>query len=251
MYHKTRRGGGIFKATIKHLMKKIVVANWKMNPLSSSEAEELSLFADREGVVVCPPFVFLDSVSRKLEKAKPGAQDCYYEKKGSFTGEISPFMVKDAGCEYVILGHSERRTILKESVDIIEKKLFAAFEARLTPILCIGESEGEEDRAEEVMREQLSGVNKELLRSLFIAYEPVFAIGTGNPCSPEVAEKRKNSLRKILKEKGGNAHGILYGGSVDSKNALDYLRVGFDGLLVGGTSLKREEFSRLLDNLGM
>lgn len=233
------------------MSKIILVANWKMNPASLKKAKELFFLFERAAkktknvkVVVCPPFLFLTSLKSKAVAL--GAQNCYFEKKGAFTGEISPLMLKNLGIKYVILGHSERRKYFGESNELIFKKLLAAISAKLVPILCCGETEKErkEGKTFLVLKKQLSFLKKfkNLEKKMILAYEPVWAIGTKNPCEPEKAKKVLDFLKKFFSGK------ILYGGSVTLKNAKDYIRVGFEGLLVGGFSLKKE-FAKLIEIL--
>jgi triosephosphate isomerase len=232
---------------------KLIVANWKCNPTTLKEANFL-FNSIRKGlrnfknieVVICPPFIYLPIVHRSPFKL--GAQDCFWEEKGAFTSQISPLMLKDLGCEYVIIGHSERRA-LGETDEMINKKLKAVIKAKLRPILCIGETEKERKKGKtfQVLKSQikkaLSGISSFTVhRSKFIfAYEPVWAIGTGNPCQPKEAKEVLEFLRKKLKNIP-----ILYGGSVNSKNAKDYIEVGFNGLLVGGASLNPKEFIEIV-----
>jgi triosephosphate isomerase len=240
-------------------MKLLIVANWKMNPENLKKAK-LLFMEFKKGmkdvrnveVVICPPFVYLSElIASKSCDLKFGAQDCFWEEKGAFTGEISPKMLKDLGVEYVIVGHSERRKILGETDEMINKKLKAAIKAKLKPILCIGETEKERTSGKtfQVLKNQLkkalNGTSNVKLQTsnLIIAYEPVWAIGTGNPCKPEDAKEVLLFLRKILK------FPILYGGSVNSKNAKDYIKIGFDGLLVGGASLDPKEFIEIIKGI--
>jgi len=197
-------------------MKPLIVANWKMNPPSLQEAITLFNAVKNTGAIICPPFVYLSALKAN------GAQDCFYEEKGAFTGEISPQMLKNLGVEYVILGHSERRKYQKETDATIKKKLIAALAAGLKPILCI---------------DKISQLPKDVKEGFIVAYEPLFAIGTGKPCPPEQAEKMRLAIKKQVNSS------VLYGGSVNSQNAADYIKKAhFDGLLVGGVSLKPKEF---------
>lgn len=221
-------------------MKPLIVANWKMNPLSLAEAKKLFDSVKRgvknikkAEVVICPPFLYLNELSssrpaRSLARLiRIGAQNCFYEKEGAYTGEVSPAMLKDLGCKYVIVGHSERRKYFKETDEQVNKKLKAALKAGLTPILCISDQ-----------KEIPYGLNKKTI----IAYEPIWAIGSGKACDVEEAQKMRILIRKIA----GKDIRVLYGGSVNSKNASDYIKeAGFQGLLVGGASLKAEEFNRI------
>lgn len=243
-------------------MKKIIVANWKMNPQNLREAKTLfnsvkkglkrySNILKNIRIVICPPFVYLPSLLNlaKNSKIALGAQDLFWEEAGAFTGEISPKMIKNLGCQYVIIGHSERHRILKETDEMINKKLKAALKAKLKPILCIGETEKERKQGKtfQILKKQLRRDLKDIsnfefrILNLILAYEPIWAIGTKNPCQPKEAEKVLTFLRGILKK-----NPILYGGSVNSKNARDYIKIGFDGLLVGGASLNAKEFLAIL-----
>jgi|SRR3989344_717960 len=199
-------------------MKHLIVANWKMNPSTLEEAKNIFNQVKETGAVICPPFVYLSVLGAN------GAQDCSWESGGAFTGEISPQMLKDLGVEYVILGHSERRKYQKETNELIEKKFKAALSAGLKPILCI---------------DQISQLPKDIKNGFVVAYEPLFAIGTGKACPPEKAEKIRMAVKKAL----GERVLVLYGGSVNSQNTEDYIKKAhFDGLLVGGASLKPKEF---------
>ena len=203
-------------------MKPLIVANWKCNPASFKEAKQLFLKVKNLRAVICPPSVYLSHFSHGRRKCSMGAQNCFWAEKGAYTGEISPLMLRDLGVEYVILGHSERRKYQKEKDFLIEKKLEAALKAGLRPIVCI---------------DKLSQIPKRIKRGYILAYEPLFAIGTGKPCSVERAMKMRISIQKKAKVP------VLYGGSVNSENAADYVKkAGFYGLLVGGASLRPKEF---------
>ncbi|MBI2626008.1 MAG: triose-phosphate isomerase [Candidatus Nealsonbacteria bacterium] len=215
-------------------MKPLIVANWKMNPATLEEAKNLFDQVKETGAVICPPFVYLSALRAN------GAQDCFWEEKGAFTGEISAQMLKDLGVEYVILGHSERRKYQKETDEIISKKIKAALGAGLKVILCI-------DRISQIKKDLQEIENWKLkIENLTVAYEPLFAIGTGKACPPERAEKMKIAVKKFL----GPDTPVLYGGSVNSQNAGEYVKdAGFDGLLVGGASLKPVEFIDIIKNV--
>ena len=221
-------------------MKKIIVANWKMNPASIHEAKKLFNAVKKTNAVICPPFIYLSLFKYRFL----GAQNCHWEQLGAFTGEASPKMLKDLGCKYVIIGHSERRKHFKETDEMINRKLKAALRIGMIPILCIGEKKGE--NAEKIVDSQinkdLKSIAKNDLKKIIIAYEPIWAIGTGNFCSTEKA----NKVRQFIKGKMNNK--ILYGGSVDSSIANNYTKAGFDGLLVGGASLNAEEFIKINKN---
>lgn len=210
---------------------------------------------DGVSLAVCPPSVYLDAVARALAGSTValGAQNMYHEAKGAFTGEISAAMLCDLGCRYVILGHSERRHILGETDEQINQRVHSACGAGLTPIVCVGEllREREAGRTLDVIRRQfdgsLAGVSGEQMREVVIAYEPVWAIGTGKVAAPEQAEEVHLDLRKILQERYNTevaeAVRIQYGGSVKPENAADLLRQpNIDGALVGGASLKVDSF---------
>ena len=256
-------------------MKRIIVANWKMNPETLPQAKKLfhsikdwieknfNALKNIE-IVICPPFIYLESLSKFLKaktynlKPKLGAQDLFWEEKGAFTGEISPKMLKNFGVEYVIVGHSERRHILKETDEMIAKKLKAAIKNKLKPILCIGETEKErkEGKTFKVLKTQLKKAliysSTHQLINLILAYEPVWAIGTGNPCKPEDAKEVLIFLKKTTHLLiNSSAHQLLYGGSVNSQNAKEYIKVGFDGLLVGGASLNKKEFIEIIKSTSL
>ncbi len=245
-------------------MRRLLIAgNWKMNKtvpeaieLVRGLKERLKGLEDRD-VLICPPFTALYPVSKELEGSQIllGGQNMFYEEKGAFTGEISPLMLKDVGCSFVILGHSERRHIFGEDDKLINKKVISAVKHGLIPILCVGEKieEREEGRTEEVIekqvREGLKGLSSE--DEFVIAYEPVWAIGTGKTATPEMAQEVHSFIREILKElfgeeKAGRVR-ILYGGSVKPENAKGLLEMpDIDGALVGGASLKAESFSAIV-----
>jgi len=208
-------------------MKHLIVANWKMNPSTLEEAKSIFNQVKETGAVICPPFVYLSALGAN------GAQDCFYEEKGAFTGEVSPQMLKNLAVEYVILGHSERRKYQKETNELVGKKIEAALGAGLKVILCV-------DRVSQIKNALKEIGNWKLkIENLAVAYEPLFAIGTGKACPPEKAEKMRVAIKKVL----GESALVLYGGSVNSQNTEDYIKKAhFDGLLVGGASLKPKEF---------
>ncbi|MFQ6049920.1 MAG: triose-phosphate isomerase [Candidatus Paceibacterales bacterium] len=240
-------------------MKLLIIANWKMNPQSLVGARWL-FNSIKKGVknvrnvevVICPPFVYLQEMRDKKQTArvKLGGQDCFWEEKGAFTGEISPFQLKNLGCQYVIIGHSERRKYFSEPGTMINKKIKAALAIKLKPIFCVGENRGERRKGEtkKIIRFQIRGglknISQKDLKNLILAYEPVWAIGSGNPCHPLQAKEVFSFLRRFLKR-----NPILYGGSVNSQNALSYIKAaGFQGLLVGGASLDPKEFIKIVKN---
>lgn len=246
-------------------MKKLfIIGNWKMNPGTSAEAERLFDTVEKGirkmkdmkniEVVICPPFVWLPIISA-FASGRPvaGGQDCSWEQGGAFTGEVSGTMLKNLGCDYVIVGHSERRKYLGEINEMINKKLLAVFKARLKPILCVGEKEGEDIGlvVKNQLFEGLRNINRAQARDLIIAYEPVWAIGTGNPCQPDDVMKAalfiRQTLSKLYSRKLAEEISILYGGSVNSKIAVDYIKeAGMNGLLIGGASLDGTEFVRII-----
>lgn len=213
--------------------------------------------AARVDLLVCPPFTALAAASQLLETAVPaimvGGQDLHWEARGAYTGEISASMLADAGARYVLVGHSERRTLFGEAGETLLKKLRAALGGKLIPILCIGESlaDREGGRMEQVLSAQLEEtlfqLSDEESAGVELAYEPVWAIGTGRTATPEQAEEAHRHIRaRISAAFGASRAGstrILYGGSVNGENAESLLgRPGVDGALVGGASLKAREF---------
>jgi len=228
-------------------MKNLIAGNWKMNPASKGQAEELiekiSSRAEDFGpseVVVCPPDIYLNDALR-AGVFFVGAQNCFYEEKGAYTGEISAQMIKDLGAEYVIIGHSERRKYFGETDEIVNKKIKKALEAGLKVIFCIGETAEERDagRKQEVLERQIKAGLEGISQEVNVAYEPVWAIGTGNNCSVQETKETLEFIRKFLPT---NTR-CLYGGSVKSDNSGAYIKeAGANGLLVGGASLIAEEF---------
>jgi len=236
-------------------MKNLIVANWKMNPQTYSEAEDLINNVSKEikklkmvEVIFCPPFTWLTDFSHKNKLLVSfGAQNVYFEDKGAYTGEISSLMLKNSGVEYVIIGHSERRKYFGETDESVNKKIKKAVEVGLKVIFCIGETAEERDagKKNEVLERQikvgLGGVDN--LKNINIAYEPVWAIGTGNNCGVEETKESINFIKKLIL----SGTRILYGGSVKSENSSAYIKeAGADGLLVGGASLNAEEFVKIV-----
>jgi len=203
-------------------------------------------------VVVIPPFTSLEAVSRILDKKyiKLGAQNVFYEDKGAYTGEISPVMLKALEVDYVVVGHSERRKYFKETDEIIAKKVRAVLDHGMTPILCIGETleERTEGKEKEVVSRQLEKgltfVDNDEIKKIVIAYEPVWAIGTGRTATPEIAQEMHSFIRRKIKDiKGTDDLPILYGGSVKPDNIAGLSSMpDIDGALVGGASLKVDSF---------
>jgi triosephosphate isomerase len=249
------------------MRKPFVAGNWKMNNDSRSSVElakavvvgSVGLARDKITVAVLPPFVYLPSVVQAVSSSgvAVGAQDLYFEPKGAFTGEISPAMLKDVGCTYVLCGHSERRHVICESDELVGKKVAAAISGGLLPILCVGELLEERDsmQTETVvgrhMKTGLAGLSREKMSAVTIAYEPVWAIGTGRTATPQQAQEVHAFIRKLLAGMYGielaQETRILYGGSVKADNAKELMaQKDVDGLLVGGASLKADEFVRII-----
>lgn len=238
-----------------------------MNPANTAEAERLFRAASNAAkrtkkaeVVVCPPFVYISGFRFQVSGFRIGAQDCFWEQKGAFTGEVSPKMLKDVGCRYVIVGHSERRRYFGETDEIVNKKIKSALGAGLKPILCVGETREEKERGEmtNALRKQiglgLRGVGRKAAKRIIIAYEPVWAIGTGNNCSLDHAASAGLFIRKLLAGRysrlAANSIPILYGGSVNSQNAASYVKeAGLQGLLVGGASLDHRELTKVIKSV--
>ena len=243
------------------MRKTLLAGNWKMNTdrasavaLAKGIAEGAADAGDVD-FLVCPPAVYLSAVSEALAGSPValGAQNMYFEDNGAFTGETSATMLGDVGAEYVILGHSERRHILGETDAIVCKKTHKALAAGVAPIVCVGEKLEEREAGDtaQVIKTQfegsLEGVNETQILSVVIAYEPVWAIGTGKVASPEQAEEVHADLRQLLTERYTAEIAakirLLYGGSVKASNAQELLsQENIDGALVGGASLKADDF---------
>lgn len=245
---------------------KIVAGNWKMNndisqtrTLIKKLIDILNLESTKCGVIICPPFTSLAEANELISETniKLGAQNMYAEEKGAFTGEISPDMLKSVGCDYVILGHSERRTIFKEANELINKKIHLALKNDLRPIFCVGETEQEREnnKTEEVIKKQvtegLEKVSNSEMDKVIIAYEPVWAIGTGKNATPEQAQEVHRFIRDLItqnySQKIADELIIQYGGSVKPDNAKELLsQKDIDGALVGGASLKADAFVEII-----
>jgi triosephosphate isomerase (TIM) len=244
----------------------LIAGNWKMN-LNRREAIELASsvssaeIANGVDVVVCPPFVWLQSVIEAVDSSAigVGAQDVYFEENGAFTGETSAEMLVDLGCRYVIIGHSERRHILGETDETVNKKVLRALQAGLIPIVCVGETlaQREAGNTSKVVQTQFHGslqdVSAEQISRVIIAYEPVWAIGTGKTATTQQAEEVHADLRKLIKDRynSGSADQvrILYGGSVKPGNSAELLtQPNIDGALVGGASLKSDDFLAIINS---
>ena len=248
-------------------MKPIIIANWKMNETASAAEilvddiiTDLGDDVSKAEVVVCPPFTALEAIHKS--KIKKGAQDIHWEDKGTYTGEISGPMLKDLDCEYVLIGHSERRWKLNENDEVINRKLLAAIRNNLIPILCVGERENDkkENRTELVLKNQLEKAWREIgaddFTEAIIAYEPVWAIGTGEVGSKEAATAENVSLAYEIIEKFCVAQNIsnkvklVYGGSVDASNVSEFSSLeNNSGFLVGSASLKSDEFVKIVKNV--
>lgn len=249
------------------MRKPLIAGNWKMYK-TSDQAVKLTAgikaaLKDFENVdiVVCPPFTVLSTVYNVISDTdiQLGGQDLYWEKEGAFTGEVSPIMLKDCGCEFVILGHSERRKYFGESNEIINKKVKAALEVGLKPICCVGETleERESGKTIEVIKTQLTGclagLGIEDALNLVIAYEPVWAIGTGKNATAAQAQEVHKFIRTWITENlsqgVANTVRILYGGSVKPANTKELMKEeDVDGALVGGASLEASSFVEIVKN---
>jgi len=242
------------------MRKKIVAGNWKMN---TTLQEGVKLAADVEAlasqvnnkalVICCAPFIHITEVKKVLKKVALGAQNCASEASGAFTGEVSAQMIASTGAKYVIIGHSERRSYYKEDDVILNKKVKLAFANNLTPIFCIGEllAEREANKHFEVVRNQLANgifdLSETDFSKLVVAYEPVWAIGTGKTATSQQAQEMHKFIRETIAAKYGNIvadnTSILYGGSCNDKNAAElFANPDVDGGLIGGASLKPESF---------
>jgi triosephosphate isomerase len=248
----------------RHRGGKIIVGNWKMNPLTLKEAEKLMNEVakgiwgiKKTEVVVCPPFLYLEKLSKISKKISLGAQDSAFGDVGAFTGEISAQMLYEIGVRYVILGHSERRTLGESNLEI-NKKIKGALASGLRPILCVGESVRDENHGyfnlvKMELDECLLGISKNLIAKIIIAYEPIWAISsTPNRADATADDSREMTIfiRKILSDKFGKEASkvkILYGGSVNEKDAPDFLENGgVDGLLAGKASLNAKKFLEII-----
>jgi triosephosphate isomerase len=249
------------------MRKPFVAGNWKMNTNSRTSVELADRLAcgsiETAGhsvtVAVFPPFVYLKAVGDALNGSSIsiGAQDVYFEPDGAFTGEISIAMLKDIGCNYCLCGHSERRHVIGETDELINRKVSAAISGGLLPVLCVGEllEERKAGQTEEIVTRQiekgLAGLNAEKLEAVTIAYEPVWAIGTGLTATPQQAQEAHDFIRKLVgriyNDQLASEMRILYGGSVKPDNAVDLMgQEDVDGLLVGGASLKANDFLAII-----
>ncbi len=238
------------------MVKKLIIANWKMNPRTVSEAIRLAKSCDKNEVVIAPPFVFSEAVGKVIKKAVLGAQDIFWEDKGPYTGEVSYRQLESVGTKYVIIGHSERRA-MGETDEIINKKAKFALAHGLRVILCVGEKSDVRRRgmaaakkfvASQLERDLQGAISSKLkVSSLIIAYEPIWAIGTGKNETPKNASKIAGFIKELLVKSYKFKVRVLYGGSINSENAGSFLvSRDIDGLLVGGASLKTGEFNKII-----
>lgn len=247
------------------MIKPLIAGNWKMNLTIDegislvNELKDLIKDIDDVEVAVAPSFTSLSDIKRVLKGStiKLAAQNVFWEKSGAYTGEISPQMLKTLGCDYVIIGHSERRCIFKETDDMVNKKVFAALEVGLNPILCVGETleQRKKDGPLKIVERQiimaLEGILPGQIKDVVIAYEPVWAIGTGETASPEQVEEVHCFIKGYIFDTFGWEEGrgcrVIYGGSVKPEN-IDGLMAqpNIDGALVGGASLKVKDFARIV-----
>ncbi len=239
---------------------KLAAGNWKMNMLPSQCGAFIKELADsakdaKNDILVCPTAVCLPAAveAAKGTNIKVGAQNMYFEEKGAFTGEIAPDMLCDIGVTHVIIGHSERREYFAETDETVNKKVLKALEKGLTPVLCCGETLEQRKNGITIefirtqMKIALRGISKDDITKVVIAYEPIWAIGTGETATPEQANEVCSAIRALLKELYGEVAAdvvILYGGSVNAKNAAELFACSdIDGGLVGGASLKVDDFT--------
>lgn len=242
-------------------MKKIIIANWKMNPRTSHEAEILARnisiaaqSAKNLNIFIAPPFIYLPIV----QNVRLGSQDVFWENTGYYTGEISPLQLKASGVSLVIVGHSERRA-LGETNEEINKKIKAVLGAGMKAVLCVGEKERQKETAfppiiQEELKENLKNIKKSFLKNLIIAYEPIWAISTNKSARPdkpknvfEITVLIRKELLKMFGKKIAFSIPILYGGSVDEKNVTDFVETGkVDGFLVGSASLNAKKFTEII-----
>lgn len=244
----------------------LIAGNWKMNTniedgleIAKGLVEFSNNFNENRDILICVPFTSLYSIKEvvKDSNVKIGAQNMYFEDKGAFTGEISPLMLKDIGVDFVLIGHSERRQYFGEDNELLNKKIKSAIFHDIKPILCVGETlcQRENNMAKEVISDEIKGafvdVSIEDMRNIAIAYEPIWAIGTGKTATSDQAQEILSFIRDLINDLYGNEISdnirLLYGGSVKANNATDIMgKVDIDGALVGGASLKLEEFTKII-----
>jgi len=240
-------------------MKYFVAANWKCNPVRLQKAKKLFSNVEEETkklkktkIIIFPPFLYIPFYKKEKSGFEVGAQNLFFES-GAYTGEISPLMLKDLGVGYALVGHSERRRYFNENGRILSLKINAALEAGLKVIFCIGETKEERDanKTKKILTKQLNEIlpfiPKNKFSSLIIAYEPVWAIGAENPCSPEEGEKSLSYIRKIISSFCEKKMPVIYGGSINSRNVISFLeKTTFQGFLIGRASLNSKEFSKII-----
>ena len=247
------------------MRRRIIAGNWKMNTdvneaIELAEALKSKLDNDKVDIVLCPPYTNLYAVHQVIKDTPIGlgAQNIFWEEKGAYTAEISADMLKSAGCAFVIIGHSERRQYFNETNETVNKRIKRALETELTPIFCVGETleERESEQTESVVGEQirdgLAGFSKQQVSKMIIAYEPVWAIGTGVVATPEQAQQVHKFIRTVLGEMFDDALAqevrIQYGGSMKPGNAAELLaQPDIDGGLIGGASLKADDFFGIIN----
>ena len=243
------------------VFKKIVAANWKMNKTFSQAVEffgklKSEIANSKCEVVIFPPFTLLDYVKKECEclNIECGAQNCHFEKSGAFTGEISADMLTDIGIRYVIIGHSERRKYFNETDEIVNKKMKRALGCKLNVVFCVGESLEVRQKGDvhkfiaEQLRKGLSGLNKKDLACVKVAYEPVWAIGSGLTITFDEADEIGHFIKNFVMSNFGCDIRVLYGGSVNAENAGGFLSLdNIDGALVGGASLDAESFAEIVN----
>ncbi|NMB81271.1 MAG: triose-phosphate isomerase [Ignavibacteria bacterium] len=250
------------------MRKKVVAGNWKMNNDLKSSVNLISGIKNALAgksinvkIIICPPFTSLETASTLLKETNIslGAQNMFYEESGAYTGEVSAQMLKSVGCEYVIIGHSERRTIFKESDEVIKLKLKAVIKNQLKPIFCIGETLDEREKGitfriiENQIKVGLQNISEAELKEIIIAYEPVWAIGTGRNASPQQAQEVHKFIRdliaKMFSQQTAENLIIQYGGSVKPENSKELMtQPDIDGALVGGACLNAESFIRIIES---
>ncbi|MDR0978040.1 MAG: triose-phosphate isomerase [Endomicrobium sp.] len=246
------------------MRKPLIAGNWKMNKTIDEAMDVVktlkSIISDVRDVdvLICPPFTALYAVNNEAKGSNinVGAQNMFWENKGAFTGEISPVMIKDSGCSYVLVGHSERRQYFGETDETVNKKVKSAFNAGLIPVICVGETlnEREKDITFKVIEKQIKTgaacLTAQQAAAAVIAYEPVWAIGTGKTATPDQAQEVHAFIRKVYEEMYADASNkvrILYGGSVNPSNISNLMKQpDIDGGLVGGASLEAESFAKLV-----
>lgn len=236
-------------------MKKLLVANWKANPLTEKQAVDLARETDRQDVVICPPLIFFGAVAKTAKKSALGAQNFFCRKPGPFTGEISARQLKKAGARYVILGHSERRIYQSETDLRVAQKFSDALAENLTPIVCVGETKAQKFKGETkaVLSRQLAGIKKALKNKqgkCLVAYEPIWSISSfakGKTIEPKEAHAIISYIHDQFKGFGGRVR-ILYGGSVDDKNIKDFLSSPLvSGALIGSASVDAKKIKKILE----